>query len=167
MLDAPTISKVLGSHGANVAANWPLIVGALSTVDILSLTTEIAAAATVMVETGTFAPILEKMAGPHQPELYKRQMEYFPYIGRGFVQLTWKKNYAMFGPFVGVDLVRYPYKALEASTAAMILAEYFRQMRVADAAKEYDWKRVRRLVNGGYHQLDLFIEYAHALGGRP
>lgn len=43
------------------------------------------------------------------------------YMGRGFSQLTWLKNYRKFTPVVGVDLVRYPDKALIPEIGAEIL----------------------------------------------
>jgi len=166
MIDAATITKVLGSYGANVAANWPVIVAALSKIGIDTPMVEIAAAATVMVETGTFAPITERRADPaRQPELFKRQMEYHPYIGRGFVQITWERNYRLFGSKLGVDLVLHPKLACEPLTAAAILAEFFKENRIHEAANREEWKQVRRLVNGGYARWEEFKGYVKALGG--
>lgn len=43
------------------------------------------------------------------------------YCGRGYVQLTWKANYAKAGERCGVDLVTYPDKAMDPAVAAKIL----------------------------------------------
>lgn len=43
------------------------------------------------------------------------------YCGRGYVQLTWKNNYAKAGEKCGVDLVAYPDKAMDPAVAAKIL----------------------------------------------
>lgn len=43
------------------------------------------------------------------------------YYGRGFVQLTWKSNYADFGKLLGIDLVNNPDLALNTTYAAEIL----------------------------------------------
>lgn len=43
------------------------------------------------------------------------------YYGRGPCQLTWYENYVKFGKLLGVDLARYPDKALEPETGAAIL----------------------------------------------
>lgn len=43
------------------------------------------------------------------------------YYGRGYVQLTWKANYATMGVKVGADLVNHPELALIPATAAAIL----------------------------------------------
>ena len=45
------------------------------------------------------------------------------YCGRGFVQLTWKNNYARAGAKLGVDLVNHPERALEEDIAAKIMRE--------------------------------------------
>ena len=43
------------------------------------------------------------------------------YCGRGYVQLTWKANYARAGKQCGVDLVAYPDKAMDPAVAAKIM----------------------------------------------
>jgi len=43
------------------------------------------------------------------------------YFGRGFVQLTWKANYAQFGKLLGIDLVNHPEFALQIDYAAEII----------------------------------------------
>jgi hypothetical protein len=46
----------------------------------------------------TFGPIREYGRG--------RGKKYYPYYGRGLVQLTWERNYRKMSPVVGVDLVK-------------------------------------------------------------
>ena len=45
------------------------------------------------------------------------------YYGRGYVQLTWKQNYAKMAALTGVDLVNHPELALEPKLAALIMFE--------------------------------------------
>jgi hypothetical protein len=45
------------------------------------------------------------------------------YYGRGYVQLTWKANYARMAALIGVDLVYHPELALEPKIAATIMFE--------------------------------------------
>jgi putative chitinase len=45
------------------------------------------------------------------------------YCGRGYVQLTWKNNYARAAKECGVDLVTYPDKAMEPAVAAKIMRQ--------------------------------------------
>jgi hypothetical protein len=48
---------------------------------------------------------------------------YYPYYGRGYVQLTWKANYKVFGGFLGLDLLNNPHLANEPENAWLILEE--------------------------------------------
>lgn len=45
------------------------------------------------------------------------------YSGRGFVQLTWRGNYAKIGKILGIDLVNNPDLALTLPVAAQILVQ--------------------------------------------
>jgi len=147
-----------------VGSNWPLILQALEAKGIGGVLTQIAAAATVAVETGSFAPVTERMASiTRQPDLYKRQRQYYPYIGRGFIQITWKENYKRFGDLVGVNLVAFPTEACNPEVAAQVLAEFFVHRRVDQAAEDQDWQRVRKLVNGGLNGWDVFHGHVERL----
>src|SRR3954452_8503453 len=52
-----------------------------------------------------------------------RSKPYWPFIGRGLVQLTWEENYRDWSNRTGEDLVGHPEKALEPALAARILVE--------------------------------------------
>jgi Chitinase class I len=85
------------------------------------------------------------------------------YYGRGFVQLTWKSNYATMGHLLGIDLVGHPEKALELPIATQILFEGMMRAksRIGDFtglalddcfnATHEDWVRARAIVNGTDH----------------
>lgn len=76
--------------------------------------------ATVQHETNdTFKPVKE--AYWLSEKWRKRNLRYYPYYGRGFVQITWKKNYKKFGDIMGIDLVKNPNLALEIDNAIFIL----------------------------------------------
>jgi hypothetical protein len=51
----------------------------------------------------------------------KKNLSYYPYYGRGYVQLTHKGNYKKAGNDVGENLVKSPDKALEPGLAAHIM----------------------------------------------
>ena len=78
------------------------------------------------------------------------------YYGRGFVQLTWKRNYKTMGDLLGVDLVGQPDQALELHLAADILVIGMRDGLFAPKSgklskylgKSLDWIGARRTVNG-------------------
>lgn len=81
------------------------------------------------------------------------------YRGRGFVQITWKKNYERYRAAVlkkfGVDILADPSKAMIPEVAAYILVDgmingVFTGKKLADYfnAKATDWRNARRIVNG-------------------
>lgn len=76
--------------------------------------------ATVYWETGfTFEGVRES---PRQTEAWrKKKFYYYPYYGRGYVQLTHERNYALFSKIMGIDLVGNPDLALEHENAFFIL----------------------------------------------
>jgi hypothetical protein len=51
----------------------------------------------------------------------KSHLRYYPYYGRGFVQITWKTNYEHAGKVFGLDLVNKPDLAMVPQTAANIM----------------------------------------------
>ena len=70
--------------------------------------------ATVWHETAkTILPIEEY--GKGKGKAYEGE-----YYGRGYVQLTWKANYDKAGKKLGVDLVNFPWKALDYKIAIKI-----------------------------------------------
>jgi hypothetical protein len=82
------------------------------------------------------------------------------YYGRGYVQLTWKQNYATMSRLLGVDLVKIPSLALNELIATQILFEGMLKAEsgVGDftgvSLERYfndtteDWVNARRIING-------------------
>ncbi|MEO0080462.1 MAG: glycoside hydrolase family 19 protein, partial [candidate division WOR-3 bacterium] len=63
--------------------------------------------ATAEWETGkTFKPVKE--AFWLSEEWRKKNLRYYPYYGRGYVQLTWESNYRKYSKILGIDLVGNP-----------------------------------------------------------
>ena len=158
MLSPSAIARVCRCPLAAVEGNWPRLVEALEAFGILSVPVEIAAAATVAIETArTFRPINEYGGEKYFSEHYEgrtdlgnvRPGDGARYHGRGFVQITGRANYRAMSHVAGCDLEEAPERALEAGPAARILASYFASRRVAEAASEGDWIKVRKRVNGG------------------
>lgn len=56
---------------------------------------------------------------------YLKDKDYYPYIGRGYVQLTWEENYRNAGAALGLiddrDLVAHPDVALDSLIAARVM----------------------------------------------
>src|SRR5262245_13651671 len=73
--------------------------------------------ATAYHETAhTMQPIME-LGG----QAYLQSKPYYPYVGRGYVQLTWLDNYKRASAELGVDFVKNPTLLLQAKYAAPIL----------------------------------------------
>jgi len=111
--------------------------------------------ATVHHECATrFWPITE-----YGSDSYLQGKDYYPYHGRGFVQLTWKDNYVRASKELNLtderDLALYPEMALDSLIATRVL---FRGMAVgwftAKSLDEYfnetvdDPYNARRIING-------------------
>jgi hypothetical protein len=76
------------------------------------------------------------------------------YYGRGFVQLTWKRNYEIMKQKIGVDLVSHPELALDLANATKILFVgmidgLFTGKSLGDyfSSSTDDWVNARRIVN--------------------
>lgn len=158
-LDWPAVAAASQAPPQNVALAWPAILDGLRRFGIAQPLVQVAAAATVAVETGDFTPKRERRANAkRQPDIYRLQERYWPsgFYGRGFLQLTWERNYRAYGEMIGVDLVAQPDQAMAVDVAALLLGAYFRDRSVDQAALARDWPRVRKLVNGGLHGWDRF-----------
>jgi hypothetical protein len=89
--------------------------------------------ATAYAETKVMQPVREGFylnpPGAHQndatgpAEAYRKTLRYYPYYGRGLVQLTWEANYKAVSPLVNGDLVTYPDMAMDPKLASFIMFE--------------------------------------------
>jgi hypothetical protein len=161
---ANEIAIVCHAPQANVETHWPRICAALAERGIDDRLVQAAAIGTIAIETAsTFTPVREAF---WLSEDWRREnlTRYYPYYGRGHLQITWMENYSNYGNQLGVDLVSDPDRALEPEISARILALYFDQRGVADAAMERDWGEVRRRVQGGHVGLDRLLVIVGALG---
>jgi len=121
----------------------------------ISLDTQIAyVLATTEWETNrTFKPIRE--AYWLSEGWRKRHLRYYPYYGRGFVQLTWKNNYKKYSGIIGVDMVHDPDIAMRPNVALFVLVHGFKTgtftgRKISDYINEHktDFVRARRCING-------------------
>lgn len=119
--------------------------------------------ATVEWETnGTFRPVAE--AYWKSDAWRKKHLRYFPYYGRGYVQITWGRNYEKFSKLLGIDMVddpadpnddHDPDRAMDPNVALFILVYGFKHgsftgKRITDYINESktDFRRARRCING-------------------
>jgi predicted chitinase len=166
------ISTVTKAGLENVKANWPLVCQALEWAGINLPLVQVGMAATIAIETGSFSPIKEHLSKQPGSPLHKAQMRYWPsgYNGRGYIQLTWQKNYEAAGKALKIDLLGNPGLALEPAIAARAAAWFFKANKIHDHCGIGDWEQVRKAVNGpGYHKdapgLEKFLRYCNLLAG--
>lgn len=84
------------------------------------------------------------------------------YYGRGYVQLTWKQNYAKMAALTGADLVNHPELALDFKIAALVMFEGMKGglftgvglPRYFNATTD-DPVNARRVINGTDHAGDI------------
>lgn len=80
--------------------------------------------ATAGWESGhAYVPVEEKGRGAGRPYGVPAGPYGLVYYGRGLVQITWLSNYRLASERVGVDLVRYPHRALEPEIALTLLVD--------------------------------------------
>lgn len=117
---------------------------------------------------GTFRPVEEGFYLGAKAREFQRTLRYWPYFGRGFVQLTWLRNYRKYGKILGVDLAGKPELALVPINALRILVDGFKTGAFTGAKLENyvregktDFRNARRCVNG-LDKADLIARYAKA-----
>jgi len=106
--------------------------------------------ATAFWESGrTMKPVREKGG-----EKYLKSKPYYPYVGMGFVQLTWLAGYEKASRKLGVDFVKNPKLLLDPKYAAPILvlgsAEgWFTGKKLSDyiSGTKADFVGARRIIN--------------------
>jgi hypothetical protein len=85
----------------------------------------------------------------------RKNLRYFPWYGRGFVQLTWERNYIRAGKELGLDLTTDPDKVMEPAISAKILVHgsakgWFTGKKLSDyiTLTKSDFVNARRIING-------------------
>lgn len=107
--------------------------------------------ATAFWETArTMKPVRE-----YGGEAYLKSKRYYPYVGMGYVQLTWLENYKKASQKLGVDFVADPRKLLIPEYAVEILVigsrdGWFTGKKLSDyiTLKKSDFVNARRIING-------------------
>jgi putative chitinase len=99
--------------------------------------------------------------GDKAGDSYRRKLRYFPHYGRGYVQLTWERNYRTADHALGLNgaLVTNPDLALEPDIAARVMvkgmeAGFFSGVKLADylpstgRALPSQFEQARHIING-------------------
>jgi putative chitinase len=166
---------------AHIQRCLPGLIGSHKKYKLVDKTMLLMSIATINAETGTFLPISEYLSqyntspdgppfglwdnrkdlgnlGPDDGAMFK---------GRGFIQLTGRYNYTLYGPKLNppVDLVSNPEAANDVDTAADLLCLFLadREIQIKDALANGNMQVARRLVNGGTNGLAAF-ESAYLIG---
>jgi len=159
---------------ANIKKHLPLLRRALDERGLVDKAMILMALATVRAECATFDPISEapsplntEAPGPPFNKYDRRQdlgnlgpPDGRRFRGRGFIQLTGRKNYKFYGSLLGYDLIGNPELANAPQPAAQILAAYLKENEpsIRSALAAGDLAAARRIVNGGHIGLDGFRE---------
>ncbi|WP_313388609.1 peptidoglycan-binding protein [Achromobacter aegrifaciens] len=161
---------------ANIRTNLPVVLGALIEHDLRDKPMILMALATIRAESESFRPIREGISrfntSPrgHDFDLYDNRRDLgnrgapdgASFCGRGFVQLTGRANYNAYGPRLSPkeSLIDNPERANDAKVAAKLLALFIgdRELPIKDALLHGNFQTARRLVNGGVHGLDRFMD---------
>ena len=99
-------------------------------------------------------------------EKYLQSKKYYPYVGMGYVQLTWDYNYRKASDKFDVDFLKNPKLLLESKYAAPIIVVgmvegWFTGKKLSDyiTLKISDFKSARKIVNG-LDKAELIADYA-------
>jgi putative chitinase len=173
MLTPDTVARMFpAAPRANIKKYLPLVRRALTERGLVDKEMVLMALATVRAECATFNPISEAPSplnteppGPPFNKYDRRQdlgnmgpPDGATFKGRGFIQLTGRKNYRFYGDLLGYDLIRNPEMANAPQPAAQILAAYLKENEpsIRSAMAMGDLAAARRIVNGGLNGLDSF-----------
>ena len=98
----------------------------------------------------------------------QKNLRYYPWYGRGLVQLTWEKNYQAAGELIGENLIAVPDRALDLTIGVKILVEgmltgLFTGKKLRDylpnEPTRVQYAAARRIINGT-DKADLIAGYA-------
>ena len=160
----------------SIAANLPAVLDALRNAGLGDRQMVLTALATIRAEAAPFEPLEEAESrfntSPNGApfDLYDRRKDLgnqgspdgAAYRGRGYVQLTGRVNYASYGPRLtpAEDLITQPARARDPAVAARLLALFLsdKQRPIRLALLQNDLWAARKLVNGGSHGLNDFID---------
>lgn len=111
--------------------------------------------ATIEHETaGTFRPVEEGFYLSNATR-YQKKLAYYPYYGRGFVQITHDYNYKKYSKILGINFLQSPEKLLHTGISLFITIHgmatgNFTRRRLGDYVNrdQTDFENARRVVNG-------------------
>jgi len=160
----------------NIRNNLPFVLQGLVERALGDKPMVLMALATIRAETECFQPINEGLSkyntspGGRPYDLYDFRSDLgneakgdgARYCGRGYIQLTGRFNFQKYGTALGMGnkLALEPELASDPTVAGKLLAAFLRdkERAVKESLILGDLRMARRLVNGGGHGLDRFID---------
>lgn len=125
----------------------------------------------------TMQPVEEAYYLGAKAERYRQGLRYYPWHGRGFVQLTWERNYIRAGQEIGADLITDPDRAMDPQIAAEVLVRgsrdgWFTGKKLSHyiGTAKADYVSARRIINGtdcARQIADIALDYENALTPEP
>jgi len=160
----------------NITNNLPYVLDGLRSFSLADKPMGLMALATIRAETESFKPVDEMKSkwntspGGHPFDLYDNRNDLGNqgkpdgdlFKGRGFIQLTGRANYKKYSGIIGMgdELIADPDLANDPAIAAKLLSVFLKdkEIKIKEALLEEDFKAARKLVNGGSHGLEKFID---------
>lgn len=103
----------------------------------------------------SFQPVEEGYYLGKKAKAFQKSLRYYPYYGRGYVQLTWRKNYEKAEKILGLPLVSKPELALDREGAYLTMTYgmhegWFTGKKLSDYISDTgkDYKNARKIING-------------------
>jgi putative chitinase len=163
----------------HIKDNLPFVLAAMKVAGLDDKQMILMALGTIRAETASFEPISEGKSrfntSPHgHPfDLYDNRKDLGnrgrpdgdSFKGRGFVQLTGRDNYSKYGQKINKDLVNHPELANDSAIASQLLALFLKnsESKIRKYLAVHDLAGARKVVNGGSHGLDDFVN-AYTIG---
>lgn len=93
---------------------------------------------------------------------YLKSKKYFPFYGRGYVQLTWDFNYKKYSKLLGVDLISNPDLLLDVKTSAFVIVHGMRTgAYTGKKLSDYQSFVPMRAIVNGKDKASLIASYAN------
>lgn len=110
----------------------------------------------------TFKPVEEAYWVRNADAWRRRNLRYYPFYGRGYVQLTWERNYRSYSDLIGIDLAADPTEALRHDISLFVIVQGmkiggFTGKKLEDYVRpgHVDFVRARRVINGNDRADDI------------
>lgn len=146
------IAKACNLYTWQVDKNWPLIKQALEEAGITSRN-DVLAVIAITARESCMTPVTEAYSGERyngRKDLGNTQPGDGPrFRGRGYIQLTGRENYRVFGQKVGADLENNPELANDPLIAARVLVAYWKYWDIFEDTAKADWLGANVKVAGG------------------